>query len=339
MPGLRLYHRPNTQLQQNISPPPDHKYHLIHAGFLATRNSVPETRADPKRSFVHILKATIGRLGGIQGTTTQVRLFTVAVPIKLCQCSAKKIMFSCKLRGALELNQMCHDTEVISFIIHNYSLDQHHTASEHFILITKWFPGLFTHGVSENSGARFLFCLTSSRTLDIYSAGGRIKALTKAVAFSGRTWKFVSVLVNTWRWPPTGVTALLHVHKPFGLCSGPFMLTSRMCELCFMFLMVTEFILLGWMSRLAWVSPSQMPIRQLCLLITCPPLGPRASGSHTWLHPDYILPPARFIWLFMGRAALRWSHQKVSPLIEKGWAEVFQNLDLTPLTMVNFTWV
>lgn len=134
--------------------------------------------------------------------------------------------------------------------------------------------------------------------------------------------------------PPAGVTALLHVDKPFGLCSGPFVLTSRMYALCFMFLMVTKFILLGWMSRLAWVSPSQMPIRQLWLLITCPPLGLHASGSHTWLHPDYILPPARFIWLFMGRAALLWSHQKVLPLIEKGWAEVFQNLDLTPLTIV-----
>lgn len=156
MLGLCLYHRPNTQLQQNISPPPDHKYHLILAGFLATRNSVPETRADPKRSFVHLLK---GRLGGIQGTTTQVRLFSVAVPTELYQCSAKKIMFSRKLRGALELNQMCRDTEVIFFIIHNCSLDQHHTASEHLILISKWIPGLFTHDVSENSGARF-FCFT-----------------------------------------------------------------------------------------------------------------------------------------------------------------------------------
>lgn len=156
MLGLCRYHRPNTQLQQNISPPPDHKYHLIHAGFLATRNSVPETRADPKRSFVHMLKGTIGRLGGIQGTTTQVQCLLLPCQIN-CMCSAKKIMFSCKLRGALELNQMCHDTEVISFIIRNCSLDQHHTASEHFILITKWIPGLFTHGVSENSGAWFFF--------------------------------------------------------------------------------------------------------------------------------------------------------------------------------------
>lgn len=165
MLGLCLYHRPNTQLQQNISPPPDHKYHLIHVGFLATRNSVPETRADPKRSFVHTLKGTIGCLGGIRGTTTQVRLFTVAVPIKLCQCSAKKIMFSCKLRGALELNQMCHETEVIFFIIHNCSLDQHNTASEHFILISEWFPGLFTHGVSENSAAWFFFLLDFIREI------------------------------------------------------------------------------------------------------------------------------------------------------------------------------
>lgn len=130
------------------------------------------------------------------------------------------------------------------------------------------------------------------------------------------------------------VATLLHMHKPFGLCSGPFVLTSRMCALCFMFLMVTEFILLGWMSSLVWVSPSQMPIRQLWLLITYPPLGLRSSGSHTWLHPDYILPPARFVWLFMGRVVLRRSRQKVLQLTEKGMSRSVPNLDLTTLTTV-----
>lgn len=104
--------------------------------------------------------------------------------------------------------------------------------------------------------------------------------------------------------PPTRVTTLVNLNTLFGLCSGPFALTCGMYAPCFMFLMVTGFILLGWMSRLVWVSPSQMPIRHLWLLITCQPLGLRSSGSHTWLHSDYILPPDRFVWLFMDRAAL-----------------------------------
>lgn len=102
---------------------------------------------------------------------------------------------------------------------------------------------------------------------------------------------------------PKGVTNF-NLHMLFGLCSGPFVLTSKKYAPCFMFLIVTEFILLGRLSRLVWVSPSQMPIRHLWLLITCQPLGLCSSGSYTWLHPDYILPPARFVWLFMGQVAL-----------------------------------
>lgn len=102
---------------------------------------------------------------------------------------------------------------------------------------------------------------------------------------------------------PRGVTHF-NLHTLLGLCSGPFVLASKKYAPCFVFLMVTEFILLGRLSRLVWVSPSQMPIRHLWLLITCQPLGLRSSGSHTWLHPDYILAPARFVWLFMGQVLL-----------------------------------
>lgn len=134
---------------------------------------------------------------------------------------------------------------------------------------------------------------------------------------------------------PTRVTDLVNLHTLFGFCSGPFVLTSRMYAPCFMFLMVTGFILLGWMSGLVWVSPSQMPIRHLWLLITCQPLGLRSSGSHTWLHPDYILPPARFVWLFMGRAALLWSTKSVATYWKRmSWSGPNPNLDFTTLTII-----
>lgn len=60
-----------------------------------------------------------------------------------------------------------------------------------------------------------------------------------------------------------------------------------------------------------------MPIRHLWLLITSQPLGLRCSGGHTWLRPDYILPPAGLIWLFMGQAVLSTDWQNMSQLIEK----------------------
>lgn len=81
------------------------------------------------------------------------------------------------------------------------------------------------------------------------------------------------------------------------------------------FLMAREFILLGWMSRVVWHLHSHMPIRHLWLLITSQPLGLHCSGSHTWLHPDYILPLASLIWLFMGQAALSIGWQNMSQLI------------------------
>lgn len=222
---------------------------------------------------------------------------------------------------------MCHDTEVIFFIIHNCGFEQHNTASVHFILITKWFPRLFTHGASLKTVVAKLLCLTASGKLDIYIAAGRIKALMKAVC--------KNMLVDTSRWPPPGSQILLICTHCFELYSGPFVLTSRRYTPCFMFLMVTGFILLGWMSRLVWVSPSQMPIRHLWLLITCQPLGLRSSGSHTWLHPDYILPPARFIWLFMVRAVLLQSTKSNAT----DWKRVSRGvpnpkLDFTTLTII-----
>lgn len=83
------------------------------------------------------------------------------------------------------------------------------------------------------------------------------------------------------------------------------------------FVMAREFILFGWMSRIGWHLHSHMPIRHLWLLITSQPLGLLCSGSHTWLHPDYILPLASLIWLFMGQAALSIGSQNVSQLIGK----------------------
>lgn len=77
------------------------------------------------------------------------------------------------------------------------------------------------------------------------------------------------------------------------------------------FLMAREFILFGWMSRV-WHLQSHMPIRHLCLLITSQTLGLHCSGSHTWLHPDYILPQASLIWLFMGQAVLSIGWQNVT---------------------------
>lgn len=193
---------------------------------------------------------------------------------------------------------MCHDTKVILFIIHNCDSDQHNTASLHFILITKWFPGLFTHGASLKTVVAKLLCLTSSCKLDIYIAAGRIKTVRRLLQ---TLWEHVS---SYFAMTPTGVTNLVNLHTLFGLCSGLFVLTCRTYAPCFMFLMVTGFILLGWTSRVVRVWPSQMPIRHLWLLITSQLLGLRSSGSHTWLHRDYTLPPARFVWLFMGRAAL-----------------------------------
>lgn len=81
------------------------------------------------------------------------------------------------------------------------------------------------------------------------------------------------------------------------------------------FLMAREFILLGWMSRVVWHLHSHMPIRHLWLLITSQPLGLHCSGRHTWLHPDYILPLASLIWLFMGQTALSIGWQNMSQLI------------------------
>lgn len=83
------------------------------------------------------------------------------------------------------------------------------------------------------------------------------------------------------------------------------------------FVMARECILFGWMSRVVWHLKSHMPIRHLWLLITSQPLGLRCSGSHTWLHPDYILPLASLIWLFMGQPALSVTWQNVSQLIGK----------------------
>lgn len=72
-----------------------------------------------------------------------------------------------------------------------------------------------------------------------------------------------------------------------------------------------------WMNEQSSLVLTQPPIRHLWLLITSQPLGLRCSGSHTWLHPDYILPPASLIWLFMGRAALSVGCQNMPRLIEK----------------------
>lgn len=76
-------------------------------------------------------------------------------------------------------------------------------------------------------------------------------------------------------------------------------------------------ILFGWMSRVVWHLHSHVPIRHLWLLITSQPLGLHRSGSHTWLHLDYILPLASLIWLFMGQAALSKGWPNLSQLLGK----------------------
>lgn len=108
---------------------------------------------------------------------------------------------------------------------------------------------------------------------------------------------------------------------------------------CFVFfikaafdLMAREFILFGWMSRVVWHLHSHMPIRHLWLLITSQPHGLQCSGSHTWLHPDYILPLASLIWLFMGQAALSIGSQNMSQMIGKHGLEQKQAMktSMTP---------
>lgn len=147
-------------------------------------------------------------------------------------------------------------------------------------------------------------------------------------------WSCKNMLVHTWWWPLLGSPHFFICTSHLVFARGHLFSLLECVHFVSCFLMVTEFILLGWMSSLVWVSPSQMPIRQLWLLITYPPLGLRSSGSHTWLHPDYILPPARFVWLFMGRVVLRRSRQKVLQLTEKRMSRSVPNLDLTALTTV-----
>lgn len=75
-----------------------------------------------------------------------------------------------------------------------------------------------------------------------------------------------------------------------------------------------------------------MPIRHLCFLITSQPLRLHRSGSHTWLHPDYILPPASLIWLFTGQEAISTGWKNMSQLIGKHGLEQKQAMEasLTP---------
>lgn len=185
---------------------------------------------------------------------------------------------------------------------------------------------IYTWCVSENRGCQIIVldCIGEIRYLHCCRQN---KSFNEGCLQEHVSWYFTMT--------PTRVTNLVNLHTLFELYSGPFVLTSRRYTPCFMFLMVTGFILLGWMSRLVWVSPSQMPIRHLWLLITCQPLGLRSSGSHTWLHPDYILPPARFIWLFMVRAVLLQSTKSNAT----DWKRVSRGvpnpkLDFTTLTII-----
>lgn len=73
----------------------------------------------------------------------------------------------------------------------------------------------------------------------------------------------------------------------------------------------------GRMSRIVWHLRSHVPIRHLWFVITCQPLRLRRSGSHTWLHLDYILPPARLIWLFMDKRLSRKAEPNLSQLLGK----------------------
>lgn len=142
MLGLCIYHRPSTQLRY-------HKYQLIQDGFCARNYGRPN----------EVLCWRNYRLFGwyLKDHHTSVAVWCCLANEIISECSAKKRMLSCKLRGALEWNQMCHDTEVI-FIIHDCSFNQgstHHSKWT-FYSITKWFPGLFTHGVSEKSGCQIV---------------------------------------------------------------------------------------------------------------------------------------------------------------------------------------
>lgn len=143
---------------------------------------------------------------------------------------------------------MCHDTDVIFFVIHNYSFDQHQ--SVHFILITKWFPGLFTLGASLKTLGAKLSGLTSSWKLDIYIAAGRIIQWRLLRTLQEHVGSFFPMT-------PTGVTGLVNLQTLFGLCSGPFVLTSRIYAPCFMFFN-------GYRIHFAWMNG------QTCLGITKP---------------------------------------------------------------------